>query len=155
MSSAFALDETQRNVRAKRPDDLETLKTIEALLQAVPEPDPVLVKWAGEQVPMKDAPILAAAVAAQADMLVTGDRRHFGAFYGLTLKKVRVLTPRDALEELFEMDALTDPPAAMIQSKLAQHAGTCATSIGRAWYRGEETDMLLSALRNLRHGYDQ
>lgn len=110
VSSAFALDETQRNVRAKRPADLETLKSIEALLQVVPEPDPVLVKWAGDHVRMKGAPILAAAVAANADVLVTGDRRHFDAFYGLTLKKVRILTPRDALEELLEMDAHTDPP---------------------------------------------
>lgn len=104
VSSAFALDEALRNVRAKRPDDLEMLKTIETRLQVVPEPDPVVVKWAGEHVPMKDAPILAAAVAAHSDMLVTGDRRHFGTLYGLTLKKVRVLTPRDALEELLDMD---------------------------------------------------
>ena len=57
--------------------------------------------WAGGQgLPPKDAPILAAAVHAQADFLVTGDRRDFGHLFGLTLRGVKVVTPAQALAAL-------------------------------------------------------
>jgi len=46
-------------------------------------------------------PILAAALSANATVLVTGDRRHFGALFGKTLNRtVTVLPPREALERL-------------------------------------------------------
>jgi predicted nucleic acid-binding protein len=59
------------------------------------------VRWARSTVlPGKDAPILAAAVQAKADILVTGDRSDFGAFYGKRLRGVEVLTPKLALERI-------------------------------------------------------
>ncbi len=45
----------------------------------------------------KDVPILAAATAAGATHLITGDRRDFGAYYGKRLANVLVLPPRDYL----------------------------------------------------------
>jgi len=47
--------------------------------------------------PVKDAPILAAAVLARADLLVTGDRRHVGPLFGRTLQGVRLLALADGL----------------------------------------------------------
>jgi predicted nucleic acid-binding protein len=47
--------------------------------------------------PDKDAPILAAAIAAGATHLITGDRRHFGPFFGERIGGVLVLPPRDDL----------------------------------------------------------
>ncbi|HMU50769.1 MAG TPA: hypothetical protein PKA13_13420 [Geminicoccaceae bacterium] len=55
---------------------------------------------AAEGLPEKDAPILAAAVAAAADLLVTGDRRHFGGLFGRTVHGVRILSLADGLAEL-------------------------------------------------------
>lgn len=58
----------------------------------------MLFAWASEQgLPPKDAPILAAAVQARADLLVTGDSRDFGPFFGRTLRGVKVVTPAQAL----------------------------------------------------------
>jgi hypothetical protein len=51
----------------------------------------------GIALPEKDAPILAAAMAAGATHLITGDRRDFGAHYGKTIGGVLVLPPRDYL----------------------------------------------------------
>jgi predicted nucleic acid-binding protein len=45
----------------------------------------------------KDQPILAAAIAARVDYLVTGDRRHFGELYGRAVSGVRVIAPADFL----------------------------------------------------------
>lgn len=50
--------------------------------------------------PPKDAPILAAAVQARADGLVTGDRTHFGPLYGRRFEGVLVLSPAEALARL-------------------------------------------------------
>jgi hypothetical protein len=57
--------------------------------------------WALEQgLPLKDVPILAAAVQGRCDLLVTGDRAHFGPLYGRRLRGVEVLSPADALARL-------------------------------------------------------
>jgi uncharacterized protein len=59
------------------------------------------VAWAVQQdVPVKDAPILAAAVAARAPLLVTGDRTHFGHLFGRSLRGVTVVLPADALSRV-------------------------------------------------------
>lgn len=43
--------------------------------------------------PVRDQPVLAAAVLSRADFLVTGDRRHFGVWYGATVLGIRVEPP--------------------------------------------------------------
>lgn len=52
--------------------------------------------------PLKDAPVLGAAVRSGADYLVTGDARHFGHLFGASVGGVRILTPAAALAVLFE-----------------------------------------------------
>lgn len=102
LTSAHAFEEARRNVAARYPETMERLE--EVLLtdvEVVPEARLDLVAWARKTgLPSSDAPILAAAVQARADALVTGDRAHFGPFFGRTLEGVRVLSLRDALNEL-------------------------------------------------------
>jgi hypothetical protein len=43
--------------------------------------------------PETDRPVLAAAVHHRCEILVTGDRTHFGALYGKTIRSVRVMSP--------------------------------------------------------------
>ena len=52
--------------------------------------------------PEKDAPILAAAINARVDALVTGDKRHFGALFGRRIGNLLVLPPANALELVLE-----------------------------------------------------
>jgi hypothetical protein len=49
---------------------------------------------------LKDAPIMAAAVACAADILVTGDRRDFGHLFGKNVEGVHVLSPRETMAEI-------------------------------------------------------
>jgi|SRR5690625_5111495 len=99
-SSAFAFDEAERNIRSKRPAGLAAIVSFSRIVETVPEADVAMVAWAATHVPAKDAPILAAAVAARVDVLVTGDRRHFGSYFGRLLQTVTVMPPREALEAL-------------------------------------------------------
>ena len=48
--------------------------------------------------PEKDWPVLGGAAAAGATHLITGDLRHFGAYFGETVLGVLVLKPADYLK---------------------------------------------------------
>lgn len=97
-ASRFVLDEAARNVRLKYPDRAaESIKVLNKLSLS-PEPSPEQVTWAATRIHRKDAPVLAAAIGVRADVLVTGDRRHFGALFRKAVGGVVILSPREALE---------------------------------------------------------
>ena len=102
LSSAHAASEARRNVAAKAPEGTSRLlEKLMAEVEIVPEADPRLVRWAAEQgLPANDAPIVASAVAARADALVTGDRRHFGRLCGTSPGGVEIVTPAAALDRV-------------------------------------------------------
>jgi predicted nucleic acid-binding protein len=93
ISSPHAIEEARRNVNLKSPSGASSLDDLLESVERVSEADPRLVSWAVAQgLPPGDAPILAAAVAAEADALVTGDRSHFGHLFGTRGGKVEVLS---------------------------------------------------------------
>jgi predicted nucleic acid-binding protein len=101
LTSAHALVEARRNLELKNPDRVPRLDQLMARIALVGEAPPVLVEWArARPLPAGDAPILAAASHAGADLLVTGDRTHFGRFFGKTLGGVEVVLPATALARL-------------------------------------------------------
>ena len=101
VSSAFALEEARRNLLAKRPGRVAGFERLIQGIVTAPEPSVRTIHWAlSLGLPDKDAPILAAAVEARAQLLVTGDVTHFGYLYGKRLRGIVVLPPADALEIL-------------------------------------------------------
>jgi predicted nucleic acid-binding protein len=101
VSSPYAIDEARRNVACKHPGRLADLEALLAGLSVCREAAPELVAWAaGQRLPAKDAPILAAAVQAGATLLVTGDQKDFGHIYSQTLRGTQVLTPTAAIERI-------------------------------------------------------
>ncbi len=99
--SAHAVTEARRNLEGRYPDALGRFERLTNKVTTVPEASSLRVAWARHQrLPDEDAPILAAAAAANADVLVTGDRSHFGHLFGRTLQGVRVLTLADTLKPL-------------------------------------------------------
>ena len=102
-TSAFALEEARRNLALKAPAKLSGLERILLSLTIVPEPSPKNVTWAqGLPLPIKEAPIMAAAAVCAADILVTGDRHDFGHLFGQIIEGVRVMSPQEALGKVLK-----------------------------------------------------
>ena len=80
------------------------LEVLLSTCQIVSEGSPERVTWARQFLPAKDAPILAAAVAVRADVLVTGDRAHFGALYDRRFESTKVISLAAALDRLLSTD---------------------------------------------------
>ena len=103
LTSPHAVEEADRNLRLKHPASVSWFEEMLRHLTIQPEASRSDVSWAIEQgLPLKDAPILAAAAATRADLLVTGDRAHFGHLFGQHLRGVEVVPPADALARVLE-----------------------------------------------------
>jgi len=101
LSSRFAIEEASRNIALKHPESTATLKQLVAHLEICAEPTRTGVEAAASAgLPRKDAPILAAAIAAHADILVTGDRLHFGGLFDQEIEGVMVISPAKAVMRL-------------------------------------------------------
>jgi predicted nucleic acid-binding protein len=77
--SRFVLEETARNLSAKASSEISATfrQLIAALdLKVIPDPSRENVLAAAAYTALKDAPVVAAAINAQADYLVTLDRKH-------------------------------------------------------------------------------
>jgi predicted nucleic acid-binding protein len=109
LTSVFAWEEARRNIDVKCPHRLPNLRPLAGRLIYVPVPDASAVAAAMQLgLPEKDAPILAAAVAGGADILVTGDRTHFGHLYGKHTNELRVLPLAAALQMLLDQETDED-----------------------------------------------
>ncbi|MCC7486668.1 MAG: PIN domain-containing protein [Burkholderiales bacterium] len=99
VTSRHAMEEARRNLAVKSAGFEDRLASVLAQTALVPEAPAALVEWAREGgLPLKDSPILAAAVHAGADLLVTGDAGDFGRLYGRTLRGVLIVPPVRALD---------------------------------------------------------
>jgi predicted nucleic acid-binding protein len=101
LTSPLAIVEAERNLEAKRPAALASLRRSLAAVRIVGEPPTADVeRLTPPELSPKDRPLLAAAIIAQASHFVTGDRADFGRFMhrraGLPL---RIMTPRQFLTE--------------------------------------------------------
>jgi predicted nucleic acid-binding protein len=103
VSSAHALEEARRNLVLKSRDFEERLAAVLAVTTVVAEAPATLVDWAlGHGLPLKDAPILAAAIHAKATLLVTGDSRHFKDLYSREMHGTLIVTPASALQSVLK-----------------------------------------------------
>jgi predicted nucleic acid-binding protein len=94
VTSAYAVGEVRRNLlpfQIARFDELLARTEIFAdPASCVLPPEIKLVE--------KDRPILAAAIHAGVDFLITGDKRHFGHLYHQTIAGVCIVSPADFLD---------------------------------------------------------
>lgn len=99
-ADAYVIEEARRNLAAKAADGLPVLDAISARISigaGIANPDLVPKET---PLPEKDRPVLAAAIHHRCDILVTGDRSHFGALYGRAARDVTVLSPAMLAEML-------------------------------------------------------
>jgi len=107
VTSQYAVGEISRNIRTLA--HRERFETLLSRTQFVSDANLRYVP-ASIQLAPKDQPILAAAIFASIDYLVTGDANHFGLLYNTTVSHVRVLRPMDFL--LLQKDRLIRWPLA-------------------------------------------
>lgn len=96
VTSAYAADEARRNL-----PEPEHRARLEKLLGRLRVETGGIVYGLPEDIdlPKKDRPILAAAIAARSTHLVTGDVAHFGQLFGREVAGVRILPPATYLRE--------------------------------------------------------
>ncbi len=96
VTSAYALAEAERNViSSEHGARLHTLiKSVEIVETMPPQLLPKEVA-----VHDKDKPILLAAISAKATHLLTGDFKHFGKYYGMTITGIIILPPAEYLRK--------------------------------------------------------
>ncbi len=100
LTSQLAVIEARRNLEVKRPNALPRLDRHLRAVETVTEPGSRDVdRLTPDGLAPKDRPILAAAIAARATHLITGDRRDFGPWIGGRGElPLLVMTPRQFLE---------------------------------------------------------
>jgi predicted nucleic acid-binding protein len=94
ITSAYALEEARRNLDSQ--DQKARLNRLMQDLEVLPERRDLDLPQ-GIDLVDKDKPILAVALAAGATHLITGDRWHFGNYFGKWIGQILVVTPRDYL----------------------------------------------------------
>lgn len=99
-ADAYVFEEARRNLAAKTPAGLPVLEAMAARISISGLiagnsllPDTMVL-------PEKDRPVLAAAIHHRCDILVTGDRTHFGPLYGSTIRGVTILSPAMLAESI-------------------------------------------------------
>lgn len=93
LTSDYAVTEASRNLQ--RADQRARLGALLSRMVVISCDRDVLPSWI--RLPAKDLPILQDAIAAGATHLLTGDKRHFGQYFGQQLEGVLVLLPRQYL----------------------------------------------------------
>jgi len=99
-SSRYAVTEAHRNIAEKKPEVLKTFSKLLTFLKIFPEASAKRQKQvASLGLNEFDVPILAAAIG-HTEILVTGDKKHFGQWMGQKVYGVRVLSLADTLNLL-------------------------------------------------------
>ena len=92
-ADTYVVEEARRNLAAKSPGGLAVLDAMTARITIVGchagaslLPDLI-------SLPEKDRPVLESAIYHQCNILVTGDRTHFGPLFGKSIQGVSILSP--------------------------------------------------------------
>jgi predicted nucleic acid-binding protein len=94
ITSTYAAQEALRNLDLENQEQrFEKLLRSVVIVDEVDQPELVIPK--SIILPYKDKPILAAAINAKANYLITGDIRHFGKYFSKKVEGVTICPPAD------------------------------------------------------------
>lgn len=95
----YVIEEALRNLSLKAPESITALDAV--LENVVVKPIGVRGPTAAKlPLPEKDRPVLEGAIRNGCEVLVTGDKAHFGRLYGSIIEGVEVLSPAQLAEKL-------------------------------------------------------
>ena len=93
VADGYVIGEARRNLERKFPATIPDLETLIDELEANLGVNTTLDVDLAPGLPEKDRPVLAASLHHGCQVLLTGDRTHFGPFYGQAIKGVEVHSP--------------------------------------------------------------
>ncbi len=99
-ADAYVVEEARRNLATKGGAAVDSLEDVLASIEVGAFRPDTLPAAVAALIDQKDRPVVAAAVRMSCDVLLTGDRTHFGALYGQQVLGVAVHSPRSLAESL-------------------------------------------------------
>lgn len=99
-ADGYVVEEARRNLSAKAPAAVDGLTLLLSHVSVTAAQSGNVTLAASLPLPPKDRPVLAAAIGRKCDVLVTGDRTHFGALTGRAIQGVTIHSPRSLAEAL-------------------------------------------------------
>lgn len=100
VADAYVVEEARRNLARKGPSALAMLEQLLGDVELALVRQLELPTRVAALLPEKDRPVLAAADRLGCDVLLTGDRTHFGDLYGKRVLGLVVHSPRSLAEAL-------------------------------------------------------
>lgn len=100
VADGYVVGEARRNIEAEFPAALEDF---EALMKQVETSAGICEPLPSEiapELPQKDRPVLAASIHHRCQILLTGDRKHFGPLYGQSIEGVEIHSPASFATQL-------------------------------------------------------
>jgi predicted nucleic acid-binding protein len=105
VADAYVAVEAQRNIAAKASAvGGDYLRALLSRIEVNGLQHPAAAGSAVQWLPEKDRPVLLAAIGCQCDVLVTGDRKHFGPGYGKSFDGVRIYSPAQLAISIWDLE---------------------------------------------------
>lgn len=93
VADGYVICEARRNVEAKFAASAVNFERCIAGVETTAKTAPPLAPDLCPKLPEKDRPVLASAILLRCDVLLTGDKAHFGPLYGETVSGVTIHSP--------------------------------------------------------------
>lgn len=93
VADGYVVGEARRNLEAKFPAAMVDFEKVMEDVEASAKASGPLRADLAPGLPEKDRPVLAAAIQHRCKILLTGDKTHFGSFYGQTIEGVEIHSP--------------------------------------------------------------
>ena len=100
VADAYVVEEARRNLEAKFPGSLQDFEGLLNQIEFSATLRCSLPPGIASEMPEKDRPVLAAAIQRRCDVLLTGDKTHFGLFYGKSLECVTIHAPASLAKQM-------------------------------------------------------
>lgn len=100
----YVREEARRNLQIHRPSVIKELQRLRTIIDIARMETEAHEIDGIEGIPEQDIPVVKSAAVHRCDILLTGDRTHFGSFFGKQIAGVAILSPRMAAERLLSVD---------------------------------------------------
>lgn len=100
VADGYVVGEARRNLEAKFPQARGDFESLLTEVKAVAGVCASLPDRIAPELPQKDRPVLAASIHHRCVILMTGDKTHFGRFYGQSIEGVTIHSPASLARQL-------------------------------------------------------